>query len=220
MNIRLLVCVALARAHTCLQFMTGHLKRELIKTKYVCLTVLPLHPESAESCGGVSGSCLPCWKALRGNQKRMTEWKRPFRQWAQKTCKKRGRRMEGKEARGGGGEGWGVGGGRRFQEERDRERDTQKGEKKHEKRVWGAPAYQVTPDLGPLCHPSARLSGGFVGASMLNGHPADRHVVYPLCVLWGRERLLSVCTSSEKQVDNVSMQVLTSRLFFFRLQHI
>lgn len=42
--------------------------------------------------------CLPCWKALRGNQKRMTEWNRPFRQWAQKTCsrveegKKRGMR--------------------------------------------------------------------------------------------------------------------------------
>lgn len=55
----------------------------------------------------------------------------------------------------------------------------------HEKRVWGAPAFQVTPDPGPLCQPGARLSGGFVGASSLNGHPADRHVVYPLCVLWG-----------------------------------
>lgn len=46
LNIRLLVCVTLAEAHTCLQFMTGRLKRELIKTKYVCLTVLPLHPSS------------------------------------------------------------------------------------------------------------------------------------------------------------------------------
>lgn len=59
--------------------------------------------------------------------------------------------------------------------------------KKHVKRVWGAPAFQVTPDLGPLCQPSAGLSGGFVRASSLNGHPADRHVVYPLWVLW-RER--------------------------------
>lgn len=43
-NICLLVCVALAGADTCLQFMTGRLKREIIKTKYVGLTVLPLHP--------------------------------------------------------------------------------------------------------------------------------------------------------------------------------
>lgn len=69
----------------------------------------------------------------------------------------------------------------------------------------------VTPDPGPLCQPSAGLSGGFVGASSLNGHPADRHVVYPLCVLWGRERLLSVCASSERQVDRVQV----SQLFFF-----
>lgn len=91
---------------------------------------------------------------------------------------KRGEGWRGRQ-RGGGRQGWGVGGGRRFQEERVREK------KKHEKRVWGAPAFQVTPDLGPLCQPSARLSGGFVEASSLNGHPADRHVVYPLCVLWG-----------------------------------
>lgn len=114
-----------------------------------------------------------------------------------------GRRME-EEERGR----RGVGGGRRFKEERGRQRE----KKKHEKRVWGAPAFQVTPDLGPLCQPSARLSGGFVGASSLNSHPADRHVVYPLCVLWGRERLLSVCTSSERQVGDVSVQVLTSSL--------
>lgn len=62
------------------------------------------------------------------------------------------------------------------------------GKKKHEKRVWGAPAFQVTPDLGSLCQPSARLSGGFVGASSMNGHPADRHVVYPLCVRYAGER--------------------------------
>lgn len=89
-----------------------------------------------------------------------------------------------------------------------REGETER-EKKHEKRVWGAPAFQVTPDLGPLCQPSARLSGGFVGASSLNGHPADRHVVYPLCVLCGRERLSSVCASSERQVDNVTVRDLT-----------
>lgn len=76
-----------------------------------------------------------------------------------------------------------VGGWRR-QEIQRRERETER-RKKHEKRVWGAPASHVTPDLGPLCQPSARLSGGFVGASSLNGHPADRHVVYPRCVLWG-----------------------------------
>lgn len=83
----------------------------------------------------------------------------------------------------------------------------------------GAPAFQVTPDLGLLCQPSARLSGGFVRASMLNGLPADRHVVYPLCVLWERERLLSVCASSERQVDNVSVQVLTSRFFLVFLSY-
>lgn len=44
MNMCLLVCVALGGVHTCLQFMTGRLKRELIKTKYVHLTILPLHP--------------------------------------------------------------------------------------------------------------------------------------------------------------------------------
>lgn len=104
---------------------------------------------------------------------------------------------------------------------RESERGETEGEKKkkHEKRVWGAPAFQVTPDPGPLCQPSAGLSGGFVGASSLNGHPADRHVVYPLCVLWGRERLLSVCASSERQVDRVQV----SQLFFFfflRLQHL
>ena len=61
--------------------------------------------------------------------------------------------------------------------ERERQRERKK---KHEKKVWGAQAFQVTPDLGPLCQPSAGLSGGFVRASLLNGHPADRHVVYPL----------------------------------------
>lgn len=71
--------------------------------------------------------------------------------------------------------------------------DSKGREKKHEKRVWGAPVFQVTPDLGSLCQPSTGLSGGFVRASSLNGPPADRHAVYPLCVLWGRVRLLSVC---------------------------
>lgn len=71
----------------------------------------------------------------------------------------------------------------------------------------------MTPDLGSLCQPSARLSGGFVGVPSLNGNPADRHVVYPPCVSWGRVRLLNVCTSSERQVDNVSVQVLTSIFF-------
>lgn len=52
----------------------------------------------------------------------------------------------------------------------------------------GAPAFQVTLDPGLLCPPSARLSGGFVRASQLNGHPADRHAVYPLCVCYARER--------------------------------
>lgn len=53
MKTRLLMCVALAGAHTCLQFMTERLKREVIKTKYVCLTVLPLRPPRAvaESLG-------------------------------------------------------------------------------------------------------------------------------------------------------------------------
>lgn len=50
MNVSRLVC-GLFCAHTCLQFMAGRLKRELIKTKYVNLTILPLHPP--ESCGGV-----------------------------------------------------------------------------------------------------------------------------------------------------------------------
>lgn len=52
----------------------------------------------------------------------------------------------------------------------------------------GAPAFQVTLDPGLLWPPSARLSGGFVRASQLNGHPADRHAVYPLCVCYARER--------------------------------
>lgn len=43
----------------------------------------------------------------------------------------------------------------------------------------------MTPDLSPLCHPSTGLSGGFVGASSVNGHPADRHVVYPPNVMGG-----------------------------------
>lgn len=75
--------------------------------------------------------------------------------------------------RGEGGSGKRRVGGREVKTEREKK-------KKHEKRVWGAPAFQVTPDLDPLCQPSAGLSGGFVGASSLNGHPADRHVVYPL----------------------------------------
>lgn len=70
---------------------------------------------------------------------------------------------------------------------REGEGKDRKEKKKLVKRVWGAPAFQVTPDLGPLCQPSARLSGGFVGASSLNGHPADRHAVYPLCVCYGGE---------------------------------
>lgn len=67
-----------------------------------------------------------------------------------------------------------------------------RGEKKEGKRVPAgeggrgavAPAFQVTLDPSLLCSPSARLSGGFVRASQLNGHPADRHAVCPLCVLW------------------------------------
>lgn len=96
--------------------------------------------------------------------------------------------------------GLGVSGGRRFREEGESEK-----ERNHEKRVWGAPAFPATPDLGSLCQLSARLSGGFVGASSLNGNPADRHVVYPLCLLGGRVRLLSVCTSGERRADNVSV---------------
>lgn len=69
------------------------------------------------------------------------------------------------------------------------------------KRVRGVPAFQVTPDLGLLCQPSARLSGGFVRASSLNGHPADRHVVYPLCALWEREAAGCVCSGSERKVE-------------------
>lgn len=64
------------------------------------------------------------------------------------------------------------------------------------KRVWGAPAFQVTPDLGPLWKPSTGLSGGFVRASRLNGHPADRHVVCPQRGFWSREMLLSISMSS------------------------
>lgn len=93
-------------------------------------------------------------------------------------------------------------------------RESERGEKKKRSMRKGCGELQpsnVTPDPGPLCQPSAGLSGGFVGASSLNGHPADRHVVYPLCVLWGRERLLSVCASSERQVDRVQV----SQLFFF-----
>lgn len=85
-----------------------------------------------------------------------------------------------------------VGGGKRFQEERVRDGEGG-GSWKKKKRVRGAPAFQVTPDLGLLCQPSARLSGGFVRASWLNGHPADRHVVYPLCVLWERAAAECVC---------------------------
>lgn len=93
-------------AHTCLQFMTRRRERELIKTKYVCLTV-PLYPLSpARAMERVSGSYLPCWNALRGNQKRMTEWKRPFRQWAQKTCKKRGKKDRGEAGKRRRGWGW------------------------------------------------------------------------------------------------------------------
>lgn len=77
-------------------------------------------------------------------------------------------------------------------------------EKKHEKRVWGAPAFQVTSDLGPLCQPGARLSGGFVGASVLNGPPADRHVVYPVCVSGG-ERGCCMCSRVVKA--NTSLHI-------------
>lgn len=101
-----------------------------------------------------------------------------------------------------------VGGGKRFQEERVRDGEGRGGawKKKKKKRVRGAPAFQVTPDLGLLCQPSARLSGGFVRASWLNGHPADRHVVYPLCVLWERERLcVCQCVSGERQVKRFSL---------------
>lgn len=123
--------------------------------------------------------------------------------------------MEGKEA---GRRRREVGGWRRQEiPRREKEREkTERKKKKLVKRVWGAPAFQVTPDLGPLCQPSARLSGGFVGASSLNGHPADRHAVYPLCVCYGgRGRLLSVCASIERKVDNVGVQVLTSSFYFF-----
>lgn len=43
MNMGLLLRVPRTGAHTCLQFMTGWLKRELIKTKYVSLTVLLIY---------------------------------------------------------------------------------------------------------------------------------------------------------------------------------
>lgn len=141
-NVSRLVCSLLC-AHTCLQFMAGQLKRELIKTKYVNLTILPLHPPRTVV---ESGSCLPCWKALRGNQKRMTEWKRPFKQWAQKTCKIEGRRMEEEER--------GVEAGR-FQEGRAKQSDgkwkkEKAFKKKKKKRVLGEPVFQVTPDLDLL----------------------------------------------------------------------
>lgn len=134
MNVSRLVCGLLC-AHTCLQFMAGRLKRELIKTKYVNLTILPLFipPRAVVE----SGSCLPCWKALRGNQKRMTEWKRPFKQWAQKTCKIEGRRMEeeerGREGREGELE---AGDSKKGEQSRTTASEKRKKHKKNKKKCW------------------------------------------------------------------------------------
>lgn len=112
---------------------------------------------------------------------------------------KMGRKMEGREAKGG----WGDGDGRRFQEG-DRKK------KQHEKGVWGAPAYPVTHDLSSLCQPSAGLSGGFVGASTLNGHPADRHAVYPLCVCYGRETEAAQSVCTQRRIQEIERK---SRIF-------
>lgn len=129
----------------------------------------------------------------------MTEWKRPFKQWAQKTCKIEGRRMEEEERE------WGWEGGGRFQEGRAKQGEMarKKGKSiKKKKGVLGAPVFQVTPDLDLLCQPSARLSGGFVRASPLNCHPADRHVVYSLytifSVCYGQEGGCRVCVQAVK----------------------
>lgn len=78
--------------------------------------------------------------------------------------------------------------------EQSRETASEKKEKAlKKKRVLGVPVFQVTPDLALLCQRSAGLSGGFVRASLLNCHPADRHVVYSLCAMGKRAAAECVC---------------------------
>lgn len=83
------------------------------------------------------------------------------------------------------GVGWEAGDSKKGEQRRETVR--KKGKSIKKRGVLGAPVFQVTPDLDLLCQPSARLSGGFVRASPLNCHPADRHVVYSLCVMGRRE---------------------------------
>lgn len=67
----------------------------------------------------------------------------------------------------------------------------------------------MTPDLSPLCWPSAGLSGDFVEASWLNSLPADRHVVYPVSVM--SRRYTAECVRVLKR------QVLTLTCFTLKL---
>lgn len=111
---RLLVCVALGGAHTCLQFMTGRLKRELIKTKYVRLTILPLHPPPREQWWSL-WELLTMLEGLKGEPEEDDGVEEAVQTMGPEDLQNRG------EKDGGGREGWGFGGGRRFQEERVRD---------------------------------------------------------------------------------------------------
>lgn len=73
MDTRSLAYAFLAGAHTCLQFMRAWLKIGLIKTKYVRLTVLPLHPGTTEQsqgatyhAGKLEGGTRRGWRSGRG----------------------------------------------------------------------------------------------------------------------------------------------------------
>lgn len=127
-----------AAAHVCNPWWS---KRELIKTKYVFDCPPSSSTEPTRSRGRVSGSYLPCWKALRGNQKRMTEWKRPFRQWAQKTCKIGGRRMK-EEVEGDRGGGW-------MQQEVPR-RESEGGGRQKKKKSMRKECGELQPSKWPL----------------------------------------------------------------------
>lgn len=72
----------------------------------------------------------------------------------------RGRRRKGRGERG-----------RRLEAADSEKKEREKERKSIRKGVWGAAVFPLTPDRGPLCHPSAGLSGGFVGGPLAECPP-------------------------------------------------
>lgn len=127
--------------------MAGRMKRELIKTKYVNLTILPLHPP--ESCGGV-WELLTVLEGFKGEPEEDDGVEEAVQTMGPEDLQKRGQK-DGGGRKGGGG---GVGGGR-FQEGRAKQRDGKwKKEKalkkKRKKKGAGSSSLPSDPWPGPF----------------------------------------------------------------------